>query len=147
MYIAIIILGVSIVGLVLLLGFKAIEHRSGRRLILRSTRDRAGAALDAKLAKMKETMPRTAARATRLTARIMRAYASFGIAKALMGIESFLEGTLKHLRRAPRSVEQSGQASRFLREVAAYKRLLAKEEEKEEAGSEREEDGSSTPKN
>lgn len=132
MYIATIILGLSIAGLIILLGLKAVERRFGGRLFLPTVRHRMSEALDARLAHMRATAPRTAARGARITARIMRAYASFGIAKALMSIENFLEHMLKHLRRAPRSAEQSGQASRFLREVAAYKRLLAKESSREE---------------
>lgn len=129
MYIAIITLSASIIGLVVLIGFKAIENRFGR-LFLDQARTRAGDALDQRIASLKATMPHTASRVARLTVRIARAYASFGIAKALMGVERVLEGSLKRLRHAPRSLEQSGQASRFLREVAAYKRLLSQDESK-----------------
>ncbi len=131
MYIAIIILGISILGLVGLIGFKAAEDRFGR-FFFSGMRQRAGEALDKRFENIKKTMPHATARAARLTTRIVRAYASFGIAKALMGLENMLEGGLKHLRRAPRKLEQSGQASHFLREVAAYKRLLSKEEKKGE---------------
>lgn len=135
MYIAIITLSVSIIGLILLIGFKAIENRFGR-LFLDHARTRAGEALDQRIETLKQTMPHTASRMARLTLRIARAYASFGIAKALMGVERMLEGSLKRLRHAPRKLEQSGQASRFLREVAAYKRLLAQDEPKVDAAPE-----------
>lgn len=129
MYIASILLGVSAVGIISLILFKAVEHRLGSRMFLHDLRARLGARVDAKMAALKAELPRKAHRTSRLTLRIARAYLSYGVAKALMATEQALEGTLRHLRRAPRTVEQSGQASRFLREVAAYKRMLSKEEE------------------
>lgn len=128
MYIASVILGISALGIVGLIVFKAIEHRTGSRMFLHDLRERLGARVDEKLAALKAEVPRKGARLSKLTLRIARAYVSFGIAKALMSLEGLLESTLKGLRRAPRSVEQSGQASRFLREVAAYKRMLSKED-------------------
>jgi hypothetical protein len=134
MYIASILLGVSVLGLIGLVLLKAIELRLGNRMFLHDVRERLGARLDEKVARLKAELPRKGARMSRLTLRIARAYISYGIAKALMSVESALEGALKGLRRAPRSVEQSGQASRFLREVAAYKRMLSKEERTSEDG-------------
>lgn len=136
MYIASILLGVSALSLVGLILFKAIELRLGNRMFLHDLRERLGARLDKKVAQLKAEVPRKGARMSRFTLRITRAYVSYGIAKALMSLEGALEGALKGLRRAPRSVEQSGQASRFLREVAAYKRMLSKEERSSEEGGE-----------
>ncbi len=132
MFIATILLIIAIVGLTSLIAFKAWELRS-ETVMFSPVRIKVGGYSHRLLENLRAEFPRTAARATRIFGRILRAYASFGLAKALIAFESFLEKTLRLVRTAPRQIERRGEASPFLREVAAYKRMIARSERKEAA--------------
>lgn len=131
MLIATSILVFSIVGLVCLVAFKAWELRS-ERFLFSAVRTRIGAHSHRLLESLRAEFPVAAARTTRILARLVRAYASFGIAKLLVALEEALERTLRAIRTAPRELERRGEASAFLREVAAYKRMIARAARKEE---------------
>lgn len=131
MFIATILLITSSVGLVSLILFKAWELKS-ETVLFSPVRMRVGAYSHRLLEGLRAEFPKTFARMARITGRIVRAYASFGIASALIAFERFLERTLRLIRTAPRELERRGEASPFLREVAAYKRMIARSARKEE---------------
>ena len=131
MLIATILLCLSIFGLVSLVAFKAWELES-KTVLFSPLRVRIGGYSHRLLENLRAEFPKTFARATRIFGRIVRAYASFGLAKLLVAFERFLEKTLRLIRTAPRELERRGEASPFLREVAAYKRMIARAARKEE---------------
>jgi hypothetical protein len=137
MLIATSILGASILAFAALVLLKAWEARRGAK-VLSLLRDKTGQGLDLRLAALKENLPNTARRYGRRGARIARAYLSFAAAKLLMTFERLLERVLRRVRHAPRDLERKGEASVFLREVAAYKRMLAREEEDGAVGTSKE---------
>ncbi len=136
MLIATILLGISIVGLTVLMSAKAWELRSGKKFFspvrgkmeMHASRITDGVRAD---------LPKSAARVARLSGRLLRAYTSLGLAKLLVVFEHGLEKTLRKVRTAPRELERRGEASAFLREVAAYKRMLSREPVKEERESDK----------
>ena len=142
MLIATILLLISIAGLVGLIAFKAWELKS-ETFLFSGVRTKIGGHSHRFLESLRAEFPKTAARTTRIFGRVVRAYASFGLAKMLIAFEALLEKILRTIRTAPRELERRGEASPFLREVAAYKRMIARasrrEEEAEEPAPKREE--------
>lgn len=131
MLIATILLLISIAGLLGLITFKAWELRS-ETFLFSGVRTKIGGHSHRFLESLRAEFPKTAARTTRIIGRVVRAYASFGLAKMLIAFESLLEKTLRAIRTAPRELERRGEASPFLREVAAYKRMITRASRKEE---------------
>jgi hypothetical protein len=131
MIIATSILLISLLGLTGLIAFKWWELKS-ERFIFSGVRTRVGAHSHRLLESLRAEFPKTASRATRIAGRIVRAYASFGLAKLLVAFEAMLERVLRTIRTAPRELERRGEASPFLREVAAYKRMITRAARKEE---------------
>lgn len=143
MLIATILLLISIVGLLSLVAFKAWELKS-ETFLFTGVRTKIGSHSHRLLESLHAEFPRVAARSTRIMGRIVRAYASFGLAKMLIAFELLLEKTLRAIRTAPRELERRGEASPFLREVAAYKRMItraSRKEEEEGAASQKKEEG------
>lgn len=132
MFIATLLLLISIAGLVGLVAFKSWELKH-EMFLFSSVRIRVGAHSHRLLEGLRAEFPQTAARVARIFGRLVRAYASFGLAKALVGFEQFLERTLRLIRTAPRELERRGEASPFLREVAAYKRMITRAARKDES--------------
>lgn len=132
MLIATILLCISIVGLLSLIAFKAWELKS-ETFLFSGVRTRIGGHSHRFLESLRAEFPKTAARTTRILGRVVRTYASFGLAKMLIAFEALLEKTLRTIRTAPRELERRGEASPFLREVAAYKRMITRASRKEEA--------------
>lgn len=128
MWIATSILALSLLGLVILVSLKAWEMRAGH-LLFPSMRHVAGARSAHVLHFARAEFPHRLARAGRVARRLLRAYVSFASAKALFYFERGLERILHKVRTAPSNLKERGEASPFLREVAAYKRMLDREVE------------------
>lgn len=128
MLIATAILVFSIIGLALLIGVKAWELRVGH-LLFPSLRMSAGMRSMRVLHFAHAGLPHTLMRTGRLTRTVVRAYMSFASAKVLFYFERGLERVLHKVRTAPVNLKERGEASPFLREVAAYKRMLDREVE------------------
>ncbi len=121
----------STFGLIALIGFKGWEEHH-EMYLFPSLRSRVGVHAHRLHEYLRAEFPKTASRIAYFSARLLRAYASFGLAKTLVAFERFLENALRKVRTAPRELERRGEASPFLREVAAYKRMLSRTPRKEQ---------------
>lgn len=128
MLIATAILVFSIVGLVALIGIKAWELRVGH-LLFPSMRTSAAVRSTRVLYFAHAELPHKLARTGRIARKVARAYVSFASAQVLFYFERVLERVLHKVRTAPVNLKERGEASPFLREVAAYKRMLDREVE------------------
>jgi hypothetical protein len=124
---ATITLGISIAGLIFLVGFKWWEERTGR-LVLTGLRARVGEKVHAGVSLAKDTIPGAVARASAASSDIGRELAKRFLARTLLLSEAWLEKGLKSLRRAER-MHRGGEASSFLQEVAEHKKQLVRERE------------------
>ena len=118
-------LGFSIFGLIALITLKGWELRSGRLLF---GGKHSGIRKDTEqwIERVHMEFPRATAKGFRFTGRVLRAYVSFLLAKALLVFERLLERILISLKAGPVQGASRGEASAFLREIAAYKRMLGK---------------------
>lgn len=132
MLIATAILAFSIVGLIVLVSLKAWEMRAGH-VLFPSVRPSAGERSIRVLHFARAEFPHKLARVGRITRKLARAYISLASAKALFYFERGLERALHKVRTAPANLKERGEASPFLREVAAYKRMLDREVELKKA--------------
>ena len=132
MLVASAILVFSIAGLTALISVKAWEMRAGH-LLFPSFRTGVGERSTRVLHFARAEFPHTLARAVRNGRRLARAYVSFAFAKILFYFERGLERVLHKVRSAPVNLKDRGEASPFLREVAAYKRMLDREVEVKKA--------------
>jgi|GEM_PF-1803568 len=135
MIVAISIFGVSSIGLLLLLVIKTWENSRGRIFFapLRVPLRRRSARF---LAYVRGDAPRSLGRTLRIARRVARAYISYVYAKVLYFFERLLEQGLHKVREVP-GADQRGEASPFLREVAAYKKMLEREKKEGDASVEK----------
>lgn len=139
MIIATSILGFSIAGLAALVSVKMWEERSGR-FLFRGARAYIGTHATHFLASLRGEVPHSLSRLYRSVRRAVRAYSSYAFAHTLLFFERTLERILYKVRTTPEA-HARGEASHFLREVAAYKRMIGREGGRREEGA-REEDHS-----
>lgn len=126
-----ILLAVSILGLISLVAIKRWELAHDR-LVMSGVRPVAGHYLGSALAFIEEGLPMFVRRSLRITYAVARSLTHRLVAWVMLHTERWLERTLKTLRGATQS-RPEGEASEFLREVAAHKRSLLRKSAKTRA--------------
>lgn len=119
----IITLGLSIVGMLALLGFKRYELASGR-VFFSAVRPRVVSSLERGVRLVGETLPARARELARVEGAKLRTRLHVLFARAVLFIEHMLERILHVVRENTEPERVVGEASAFLREVANHKKKL-----------------------
>lgn len=122
---------ISIMGLVGLIAIKRWEL-SHDRLVMSGVRPVAGHYLGSALTFIEEGLPMFVRRSLRVAYAIVRSLTHRLVAWTMLHTERWLEKTLRALRGATQA-RPEGEASEFLREVAAHKRSLLRKSAKTRA--------------
>lgn len=118
-------LGVSIVGIVLLLTVKHWENTSGK-VLGASVRPRVGVFFHRTLVWCEQVLPRLLRTHASRTAHELRVRAHYYTAHTVLVVERALERSLRFLQHATEPKRGTGEASVFLREVGEHKKKLLK---------------------
>lgn len=125
-------LGISIVGMLLLLGFKRYELVSGN-VLFASRRPAIGSFFKHTLWWIEKVLPALVRAYSRRAWHFCKTMLQQSIAKSILWVEHSLERVL-HTVREQTTVERTpGEASAFLREVAEHKRKLSRKPRKPRA--------------
>ncbi len=125
-------LGISILGMVALLGFKRYELLSGN-VILASVRPALSTYSKHTLWWIEKVLPALVRVYSRRTVRYVKATLQQGIAHGILWVEHTLERVLHTVREQTEAPRAPGEASAFLREVAEHKRKLSRRTRKPRA--------------
>jgi hypothetical protein len=121
-------LGISIVGLILILVLKRIEMRTGR-VMLRGARPSVGRLFAGVLFFLGRVIPGVVRASFISLFHLMKRGVHFIRVEFARMFEKRLEGLLHRVRETTRSERNRGEASGFLREVADHKRSLSDQPE------------------
>ena len=117
-------LGISIVGMAGLLGFKRYELVSGH-VIFASARPALGSFFKHAVWWVEKELPALVREYTRRTVHVCKVVLQRLIARSILSLEHGLERVLHTVREQTSRPRSPGQASAFLREVAEHKRNLS----------------------
>lgn len=117
----------SILGLIILIGLKWWEERTGRFLFT-AMRATVGEKVHTGVSALQTRVPRALARTAAVSNRVAREFAKHFLARMLLSSEAVLERVLKDLRRVEKK-SRGGEASSFLQEVADHKKQLRERED------------------
>jgi hypothetical protein len=119
----IITLGLSILGMAALLGFKRYELATGR-VFLAVARPHIASSLERGVQWVGHTLPAQAAELARVEGAKLRMWLHVTLARAVLSLEHTLERVLHVVREKTEPDRPVGEASAFLREVANHKKKL-----------------------